>query len=83
MGEETLFPLDYNSKCNNKKIQEKMGIENLPTNLQELCLVRIANPEESLENSTKLVTFPITKSGINHQFRKIVSIAKELDEKDN
>lgn len=66
-----------------KKIQEKMGIENLPTNLQELCLVRIANPEESLENLTKLVTFPITKSGINHQFRKIVSIAKELDEKDN
>ena len=66
-----------------KKIQETIGIKSLPQNLQELCLVRLANPEEPLINLTKLVTFPITKSGINHQFRKIVSIANDIDQKDN
>ena len=66
-----------------QKIQETIGIKSLPANLQELCLVRLANPEESLINLTKLVTFPITKSGINHQFRKIVSIANDIEQKDD
>ncbi len=61
-----------------KKIQSKIGFEKLPANLKELCLVRLENPEESLDNLTKLVSFPITKSGINHQFRRIIKIAESI-----
>ena len=61
-----------------KKIQNKQGLESLPENLREICELRLQNPEESLENLTKLTKNPITKSGINHKFRKIITIAKEL-----
>ena len=62
-----------------KKIQQTIGLEALPMNLRELCLLRLANPEESLENLTKLTKTPITKSGINHQFSRIIKIAEKID----
>ena len=34
----------------------------------------------SLENLAKLMTEPLTKSGINHRLRKIVQIANNLKE---
>ena len=61
-------------------IESKLGFENLPKNLKELCLVRLANPEESLENLTKLLSNNITKSGINHQFKRLLKIAEKLEE---
>ena len=62
------------------KIQKTIGLEALPQSLRELCLVRLANPEESLNNLTKLVSVPITKSGINHQMRKIITIAQNIED---
>lgn len=64
-------------------INEQLGFEKLPKTLRELCLVRLANPEESLDNLTKLLSNPITKSGINHQFRRIIKIANNLTQKSN
>ncbi len=61
-----------------QKIERTIGIETLPDSLQELCLVRLANPEETLESLTKLVSTPITKSGINHKFRKLIKIADNI-----
>lgn len=61
-----------------KKIQNKKGLDSLPEGLKEICLLRLENPEESLENLTKLTKNPITKSGINHKFRKIINIAKQI-----
>lgn len=61
-----------------QKIERTIGIDSLPESLQELCLVRLANPEETLLNLTKLVSSPITKSGINHKFRKIIKIADNI-----
>ena len=65
------------------KIKETVGLDTLPQKLQQLCEVRLENPEESLENLTKLVSFPITKSGINHQFRKLIGIANKLISKED
>ncbi len=62
------------------KIERTIGFESLPQNLRELCLVRLANPEESLENLTKLLSTTITKSGINHQFNRLIKIANNIDE---
>ena len=61
-----------------KKIEEKMGLDKLPDNLKELAQIRLEYPEESLENLTKLVSRPITKSGINHQLKRLLKIAEKL-----
>ena len=60
------------------KINAIIGIENLPEHLQDLCLLRLANPEASFDELVKLTNPPLTKSGINHRFRKLIEIANEL-----
>ena len=59
-------------------INQTIGLESLPDNLQDLCLLRLANPEESMQNLVDLTTNDLTKSGINHRLRKIIEIAKEI-----
>ena len=59
-------------------IQDNVGLESLDEGLMELCLLRIANPDESLDNLRKLLTTPLTKSGINHRFNKIIKYADEI-----
>ena len=61
-----------------KIIQETIGLEELTIGLQEAAMLRIANPEESLDRLVKLSPKPITKSGLSHRFRKIIAIANEL-----
>ena len=67
-------------------IRDTIGLESLQPTLYELCLLRLANPEENYENLSKLMTEPLTKSGVNHRLRKILQIAeklrKEQDKKD-
>ncbi len=62
-------------------ISDTVGLEALPDNLYELCVLRLANPEETLDNLAKLMNPPLTKSGINHRLRKIVKFADELKKK--
>lgn len=62
-------------------IRETIGIENLPIALQEVAMLRLANQEESLDELVNLSVTPITKSGLNHRFRKLIQIAKELSGK--
>lgn len=59
-------------------ISKTVGLETLSPTLYELCLLRLANPEETYENLAKLMTEPLTKSGVNHRLRKIVKIANDL-----
>ena len=60
-------------------IKESVGLETLDPQLKEICMLRLEHPEDSLDSLTKLVSFPITKSGINHKFRKIIKIANNID----
>lgn len=64
-------------------ISSTIGLESLPDNLYELCMLRLANPEETLENLAKLMSPPLTKSGVNHRLRRIVKIAEDLRQKEN
>ena len=59
-------------------ISSTIGIENLPPQLEEACLLRIANTEESLSELVRLSGGTLSKSGLNHRFNKILKIAKEL-----
>ena len=61
-----------------KTIQDTIGLENLDEDLNELCLIRLANPDESLEKLAELFSTPITKSGINHKFARIIKIANNI-----
>lgn len=64
-----------------RKIKNTIGLDTLPQNLKELCLVRLSNPSESLETLTKMLSTHITKSGVNHQLQKLIKIAERIDNK--
>ena len=59
-------------------IQTKIGLENLPQQLQEIAQIRLAYPDTPLADLGQLLDPPIGKSGVNHRFKKLAAIAKEL-----
>jgi len=64
-------------------IRRQIGLENLPENLQEICNVRLRNPEMGLSELGNLMTPPLGKSGVNHRFRKLSQMAEEIRLKQN
>lgn len=67
---EQLQAIDY--------IKKTKGLEWLPNQLEEIARLRLANPDESLDRLSILCDNKISKSGINHRLKKIVSIYKDL-----
>ncbi len=61
-----------------KYISDTVGLEYLSADLQEVALLRLANPEESLRELLKLATFETSKSSLNHRLNKIIKIANNL-----
>jgi DNA-binding protein WhiA len=59
-------------------ISERIGLENLPVQLQEIANIRLAYPDTPLADLGQLLDPPIGKSGVNHRFKKLAAIAKEL-----
>ncbi len=62
-----------------EKIDKAVGLNTLPPDLEEVALMRLANPEEPLVNLLELSNLSLTKSGLNHRLRKIISIAEKLN----
>ena len=61
-----------------KLIDEKMGLDTLPVQLQEIAQIRLDNPDTSLGDLGQFLDPPIGKSGVNHRFKKLASIANGL-----
>ena len=59
-----------------QKIRKAKKWNRLPANLQEIALLRLENPEATLEELGKMLSEPIGKSGVNHRLKKIIEIAK-------
>jgi DNA-binding protein WhiA len=60
-------------------IQAKQGLDQLPEKLQVLARFRLANSELSLkEVAERVPDGPISKSGVNHRFKKIHDYAEKL-----
>ncbi len=59
-------------------IQDKVGIEYLPENLQEVAIYRLEYPSATLKELGELLSPPVGKSGINHRLKKISEIADQL-----
>ena len=66
-----------------KYIKERVKFNELSEQLKEIAIVRIENPDMSLEELGKLLKKPIGKSGVNHRLRKIQKIVEELKEESN
>lgn len=60
-------------------IDKHIGIENLPDKLRQLATVRVQHPDVNLKELGELIPGEkVSKSGINHRFRKLDEIAQKL-----
>lgn len=55
-------------------------LEKLPGKLRETALLRKENPEATLQELAAMLQPPITKSAINHRMRKLLELARALEE---
>ena len=53
-------------------------IESLPDELKATAYLRLENSSLSLEDLARIISPPISKSGLNHRLEKIIRIAEEL-----
>ena len=56
-----------------RALDRETGIENLPEELRDLALLRVANPEASLADLAALSDPPLSKSGVSHRMRKLMN----------
>ncbi|TSO26034.1 DNA-binding protein WhiA [Lactobacillus sp. LL6] len=60
-------------------IEEKQGLDSLPEKLESLARFRLTHPELPLkEVAAQLPDGPISKSGVNHRFKKLRDLADSL-----
>ena len=58
------------------KVCKRYGKKNLDKNLLELCELRLKNPTLSLKELAEILK--ISKSGVNHRFKKIIDMANKV-----
>ncbi len=61
-----------------RRIESTVGFDALPEELRELCRLRLENPEFSLRDLGDALNPPISRSGVNHRFQRILEIAESL-----
>lgn len=64
-------------KCINTII-EKKGLDFLSAKLKETARIRLENPDAGIEELGKMMSPPLSKSGVNNRLRRIEEIAGEL-----
>ena len=60
------------------KIKEKIGFDALPPELREIAQLRYNDRESSNSEIAAMLSKPLTVSGVNHRFQKLIKIAGEL-----
>ncbi|MEG1519381.1 MAG: DNA-binding protein WhiA [Clostridia bacterium] len=69
-AEKQIEAIDY--------IEKSVGLDFLDDKLKEIAVLRRKHPDVSLEELGELLSPPISKSGVNHRLRKLVSIATTI-----
>lgn len=59
-------------------IASAMGLESLSDELREVAELRLENNDMSLQEIGESLSVPISRSGVNHRFKKLAKIADEL-----
>lgn len=63
--------------ANIKKLDQAIGIDNLPDKLKEVAYLRLENPDVSLVELGEMLNPPLKKSGVNKRLLKIAEMAKK------
>jgi DNA-binding protein WhiA len=63
---------------NIRLIQETVGLENIPLSLQEVAQLRLCFPEATLKELGDLAEPSLSKSSINHRFRRLNDLARKI-----
>lgn len=63
-----------------RALEEAGDLDKLPGKLRETALLRRENPEATLQELAAMLNPPITKSAINHRMRKLLELARALEE---
>lgn len=61
-----------------RKIETTVGLDALSEGLREIALVRMDNPEASLNELEEMFEGRLSRSGINHRLNRLVQIAKDI-----
>ncbi|NLT08822.1 MAG: DNA-binding protein WhiA [Ruminococcus sp.] len=61
-----------------KLIASVIGLDSLSDELREVAELRLENSDMSLQEIGDSLTVPISRSGVNHRFKKLSRIAEEL-----
>lgn len=65
-------------KENIEFIKNTVGLDYLPKQLKEIAILRMENPDISLQELSQMTNPSISKSGVNHRLKKISIIAENL-----
>ena len=63
-----------------RALEEAGELDKLPGKLRETAFLRKGNPEATLQELAAMLEPPITKSAINHRMRKLLELARALEE---
>ena len=63
-----------------RALEEAGELDKLPGKLRETALLRRENPEATLQELAAMLNPPITKSAINHRMRKLLELARAVEE---
>ena len=66
-----------------RKIKENMDFDLLDDKIKDICIYKEKYPEVSMDELAVIISSetekPITKSGINHRFRKMKQMVEKLN----
>ena len=60
------------------EIAEKVGLNSLPKDLQEIAEARLSNPDMSLKELGESLENKLGKSGVNHRLKKIEEFHEKI-----
>ena len=61
-----------------KLIDKVIGLENISQELREVAQLRLENIDMSLQEIGEDLSEPISRSGVNHRFKKLAKMADEI-----
>lgn len=59
-----------------EKVEKYIGLDNLPDDLREIAVLRLAHKDLSMGELGSMLHPPLSKSGVNHRLRKIMRMAE-------
>jgi len=59
-------------------IDSSSGLGSLPATLRQLARLRLGHPDATLEDLGRMVSPPLSKSGVNHRLRQLGKLAAEI-----